>query len=76
MDRTEWRQLPDTRRRPAAARLNQVREAVGHPPLEVDLLRLMHVRRTGAGIRYRNRDITAAPWPEDREPGKRYDTLG
>jgi len=55
---------------------NAVREKVGQPPLETDPLRLMHVRRVDAGSRHLDRDVAAAPWPEDRVPGLRYDTLG
>lgn len=35
----------------------------------------MHAVRHDAGSRHRDRDVAAAPWPEDREPGRRYDTL-
>lgn len=55
---------------------NAIREQVGQPPLETDPLHLMHVRRVDAGSRHLDRDVSAAPWPEDREPGRRYDTLG
>jgi hypothetical protein len=55
---------------------NAVREQVGQPALETDPLHLMHARRIDAGSRHRDRDIEAAPWPEDRVPGRRYDTLG
>jgi hypothetical protein len=55
---------------------NQIREQVGQQPFETDPLHLMHVRRVDAGNRHRDRDIGAAPWPEDRETGRRYDTLG
>jgi hypothetical protein len=54
---------------------NANRAQVGQPPLETNPLHLMHVARVDAGSRHQDRDITAAPWPEDREPGRRYDTL-
>lgn len=53
-----------------------IRGQVGQPPMETDPLHLMHVRRVDAGSRHMDKDIAAAPWPEDREPGRRYDTLG
>lgn len=34
-----------------------------------------HAARQDAGIRHYMRDAGRAPWPEDREPGARYDTL-
>ncbi|MCK9895229.1 hypothetical protein [Frankia sp. AgB32] len=37
---------------------------------------LLHAARQDAGIRHYNRDVAAAPWEEDREPGQRYDSLG
>lgn len=55
---------------------NSTRAQLGHPPLETDPLHLLHASRTDAGGRHRDRDVAAAPWPEDREPGRRYDTLG
>ncbi|NUS25062.1 MAG: hypothetical protein HOV92_12680 [Streptomyces sp.] len=55
---------------------NAARALVGQPPLETDPLHLMHATRTDAGGRHRDRDVAAAPWPEDREPGRWYDTLG
>jgi hypothetical protein len=36
----------------------------------------MHAARVDAGRRHQDRDVVAAPWPEDREAGRRYDTLG
>lgn len=35
-----------------------------------------HAPRITAGIRHYNRDVGRAPWPEDRESGRRYDSLG
>lgn len=34
-----------------------------------------HLKRQDAGMRHRTRDVGRAPWPECRQPGKRYDTL-
>lgn len=56
-------------------RMNNTRAQLGQPTLEPDPLRLLHATRIDAGGRHRDRDVAAAPWPEDREPGKRYDTL-
>jgi hypothetical protein len=44
-------------------------------PHHVDPIRLLHKARQEAGARHKRRDLVNAPWPEDREPGKRYDTL-
>ncbi|MGW3352565.1 hypothetical protein ACWDA3_55530 [Nonomuraea rubra] len=41
-----------------------------------DLVEQLHATRQAAGTRHRNRDIGNAPWPDEREPGRRYDTLG
>lgn len=54
---------------------NRFREQVGQPPLKTDPLHLMHVARVDAGSRHQDRDVARAPWPEDRVPGRRYDTL-
>lgn len=54
---------------------NRIRALVGQPPMELNPLELLHVTRIDAGSRHQDRDIGAAPWPEDREPGRRYDTL-
>ncbi|WP_031227356.1 hypothetical protein [Streptomyces roseochromogenus] len=55
---------------------NRIRERIGQPPVQANPLHLMHVTRGDAGNRHYGRDLAAAPWPEDREPGRRYDTLG
>jgi hypothetical protein len=57
-------------------RMNSTRAQLGHPPVETDPLRLLHATRVDAGGRHRDRDVAAAPWPEDRQLGRRYDTLG
>lgn len=55
---------------------NGIREQAGLPLMETNPLHLMHATRVSAGSRHYDRDVGAAPWPEDREPGRRYDTLG
>jgi hypothetical protein len=35
----------------------------------------MHAARQDAGMRHYRRDVGNAPWPEEREPGGRYDSL-
>ncbi|OEJ21856.1 hypothetical protein AR457_39885 [Streptomyces agglomeratus] len=57
------------------ARMDAIRERVGEEPFEHDPLWRMHSTRQSAGSRHRSRDIGNAPWPEDRVPGRRYDTL-
>ncbi|CAK7288637.1 hypothetical protein [Streptomyces misionensis] len=64
------------RKAASAAEMDAIREQVGQSPLETDPLQLMHRTRQDAGIRHYDRDVRKAPWPEDREPGRRYDTLG
>jgi hypothetical protein len=44
--------------------------------VEPNPLHLLHATRIDAGGRHRDRDVAAAPRPKDREPGRRYDTLG
>ncbi|MGA5843519.1 zinc finger domain-containing protein [Streptomyces pseudogriseolus] len=56
-------------------RHNDIREQVGQLPLKTNPLHLMHISRQDAGHRHYQRDLGKAPWPEDREPGRRYDTL-
>ncbi len=34
-----------------------------------------HAPRQDAAIRHYRRDVGRAPWSEDREPGRRYDSL-
>ncbi|MFE1444388.1 hypothetical protein [Streptomyces sp. NPDC058739] len=54
---------------------NRIRAQAGQPPVELDPLEMLHVVRIDAGSRHQARDIAAAPWPEDRRPGRRYDSL-
>lgn len=56
-------------------KMNHIRAQLGQPPQEPNPLHLLHATRLDAGGRHRDRDIGAAPWPEDRIPGRRYDTL-
>jgi hypothetical protein len=52
------------------------RARTGRPQTEWNPSQLIHARRHDAGRRHRERDEMKAPRPEDREPGRRYDTLG
>lgn len=51
---------------------NRIRAQTGRPPVELDPLQLLHAVRADAGGRHRDRDVAAAPWPEDREPGEHH----
>lgn len=53
-----------------------IRHRTGRAQVEWDAAQLIHARRQDAGRRHRERDEMKAPAPEDREPGRRYDTLG
>lgn len=64
------------RKQGAVEQRDRVRAQVGAEPLPTDPLHLMHAQRFDAGSRHYDRDVQKAPWPEDREPGRRYDTLG
>jgi hypothetical protein len=64
------------RKTASIAQMDAVREQVGQPPLERPPTDAMHATRQDAGIRHYQRDVGNAPWSEDREPGRRYDTLG
>ena len=55
----------------AAPRAQASAPLIEHNPIEG-----MHAARQDAGARHYWRDVGNAPWPEDREPGRRYDTLG
>ncbi|QLJ06820.1 hypothetical protein HZZ00_37975 (plasmid) [Streptomyces sp. NEAU-sy36] len=52
------------------------RARAGRGQVEWHPSQLIHAARQDAGRRHRDRDEMKAPWPEDREPGRRYDTLG
>ena len=53
-----------------------IRQRTSRPQVKFDPAQLIHVRRQDAGRRHQERDKAKAPAPEDREPGRRYDTLG
>lgn len=54
---------------------NRIRAERNLPPVEVNPLAMLHTTRVDAGSRHQDRDSAAAPWPKDRIPGQRYDTL-
>jgi hypothetical protein len=54
----------------------EMHHRAGQPQPKWDPNKLIHMRRHDAGRRHRERDEMNAPWPKDREPGRRYDTLG
>lgn len=56
-------------------RMTATRRRWGEDDPVVDRANLQHAQRIDAGIRHYYRDLGRAPWPEEREPGKRYDTL-
>lgn len=60
----------------ALQKLDDVRALTGNEPIDHNPLHRLHTTRQDAGGRHRSRDIGKAPWPEDRVPGQRYDTLG
>ena len=57
-------------------RIDAIRARFGDAPMEHDPLQRMHAPRYDAGRRHYHRDVVAAPWAEDREPDRRYDSLG
>jgi len=57
-------------------RADRIRTEMGMDPIEHDPAHRMHATRQQAGLRHKRRDAVRAPWPEDREPGHRYDSLG
>lgn len=57
------------------ARVNQTRARYRMKPVRHDPLALLHAPRIDLGSHHRGRDIGSAPWPEERTPGQRYDTL-
>lgn len=58
------------------AHIDAIRARFGDAPMEHDPTALMHATRQDAGLRHYRRDIGRAPWAEDRDPGRRYDSLG
>ncbi len=63
------------RKQAGAAWLAQMHTAAGLDPLP-ESERLLHAPRVDAGNRHYRRDVARAPWEEEREPGRRYDSLG
>ncbi|WP_308299835.1 hypothetical protein [Streptomyces sp. CJ_13] len=55
--------------------MNRLLARGGHAQVAPPEYGFMHAERARAGLRHRSRDIGAAPWPEDRVPGTRYDTI-
>jgi hypothetical protein len=56
-------------------RINALLARGGRGPVAPPKYGFMHLQRSKAGVRHRARDIGAAPWPEERIPGARYDTV-
>lgn len=56
-------------------RMDRTRARFGDEPMERDPAHRMHLARQDVGARHYWRDVGNAPWPEDRVPGCRYDTL-
>lgn len=63
------------RKQAAAASRNGLRSELGLAPCDTRNEET-HAARHAAGRRHYRRDVSNAPWPEDRIPGRRYDTLG
>lgn len=53
-----------------------IRALTRRPQVQWHPSQLIHARRMDAGQQHLERDRSKAPRPEDREPGRRYDTLG
>jgi hypothetical protein len=64
---------PNKRRK--VARVEGLRTELGLDIVTPDPICLLHKTRQQAGANHKRRDIGNAPWPEDRIPGQRYDTL-
>lgn len=58
------------------ARVDGIRTELALSPVEHDPIARLHKTRQQAGARHYRRDVGNAPWADQREPGKRYDTLG
>jgi hypothetical protein len=72
--------LPDVdcdtpRKHASQRRIDETRTQLGWPPVPVDRVKLQHAARIDAGIAHYRSDLSKAPWPEDREPGKNYGTI-
>lgn len=64
------------RKQATADRRNRVLERLGQPVAQPDLIELLHARRQDVGRHHYHRDVARAPWADEREPGRRYDSLG
>lgn len=64
------------RKQALANQLNRIQESRGLEPMGDRQTESMHITRVDVGIRHYYRDVGNAPWSEDREPGRRYDSLG
>ncbi len=64
------------RKQASAALLEQLHAAASVEPTESNPELLLHAPRMDAGIRHHHRDVARAPSEEERESGRRYDTLG
>lgn len=62
------------RKTAAVAARSALRARFGYEPID-NPADALHLTRHAAGRRHYERDVRRAPWPEDRELGKRYDTL-
>jgi hypothetical protein len=72
MTATTW---PSTEQYALAHRCSTCGAAPGEPCNAPRKGGRSHVAGQDAGVRHYKRDIGRAPWPEDRVPGKRYDSL-
>lgn len=63
------------RKRATQAARNGLRAELGLSPVG-EPGDLLHARRHDIGTRHYRRDVGNAPWRDEREPGKRYDSLG
>jgi hypothetical protein len=59
-----------------ARRIEGLRSELGLSLTAPEPITLLHKTRQQAGARHYRRDIGNAPWADEREAGKRYDTLG
>lgn len=58
------------------ARRDQLMAQVGLPPAAHRPIERLHAARQHLGAAHHQRDIGNAPWADEREPGRRYDSLG
>jgi hypothetical protein len=62
-------------RRAEVERRNRRIRSVDRTPPPLDRTQIQHRQRVNAAIRQKMGDIGRAPWPEERVPGERYDTI-